>query len=105
MLGCGSDPLRVIPDSMPDGQVGVPYSVTIQVRDNDSPLGGVDITEGELPPGLTLDVGEEPQSLLVAGTPTVSGTFPFSLYLWCFGTNTEGQSTTKDYSITVTPAP
>jgi len=59
--------------SLPDGTGGLPYSASIAATGSPSPQFGV--TAGALPTGLTLD----PATGALSGTPSVSGTFSFTV--------------------------
>ena len=111
LTGCGDDPLHFSPSSLPEGELGRPYSVMITVSDNDTPVGDMTV-EGSLPPGLTLISGKwtdppgqperpGPNQALISGTPSEAGTFPFTIQVFCNGTNTSGQRGSVNYSITV----
>ncbi|WP_447911520.1 beta-propeller fold lactonase family protein [Microbacterium phyllosphaerae] len=59
--------------TLPDGTGGLPYSASIAATGSPSPQFGV--TTGALPTGLTLD----PATGALSGTPSVSGTFSFTV--------------------------
>jgi len=65
-------PLSIICDNPPSGQVGVAYSHTFPTSGGTPPY-TFSILAGVLPPGLTLD----PATGIVSGTPTAAGTYPF----------------------------
>ena len=66
------DPIDITTTSLPNGSVGVPYSVTLQVA-NALPPVSWSITSGGLPAGLVLD-GE---TGAITGTPTGAGSGNF----------------------------
>ncbi len=75
-----------------EATVGEPYMGWIEA--NGEPLPTFAVTEGELPPGLSLDseLGE------VTGTPTTAGSFTFTIT----ATNATGTAT-ESFTITVAP--
>jgi hypothetical protein len=78
------------PASLPNGQIGTPYSQTIVA----SPAAAYSFTaSGTLPPGLALNA----LTGLLSGTPTANGTFSFTVT----GSRTYGCSGSKAYSITI----
>ncbi len=95
-------PLTFQPDSLPAAQVGVPYEANIKIGDNITPAGQFSISEGALPPGLTMETLPRGQDAArIFGTPTQGGTFKFKVFVWCLGTNVSGQTGEKEYSLTV----
>jgi uncharacterized repeat protein (TIGR01451 family) len=69
-----AEPLAVVAASLPDGVTSFGYTATVTTQ------GGVDprtwaITQGALPPGVSLD----PNTGLLTGTPTTPGTFNFTV--------------------------
>jgi hypothetical protein len=40
-------------------------------------------------------------TIQISGTPTVAGTFSFTIYVWCYGTNVSGQTATQGYTLVV----
>ena len=87
----GCPPVLIITKEFPDGDVGVSYSETIAVVDNESET-TFTLLIGELPPGLTLS----PQGV-IAGTPTEAGTYDFIVE----ATNACGQMSAASYSIAI----
>jgi hypothetical protein len=103
VLGCTPQPaLRFSPATLPEAQLGSPYAVTVTVSEAATPVGGVSVEDGTLPAGLGLDLSpEHDNTFQIHGTPTVAGTFEFTIYVWCYGTNVSGQTGTQEYTLAV----
>ncbi len=97
---------------LPTGTAGIAYSAQIQVSGGDSgiyngfpyyfagPGPGGFITSGSLPPGLNVSVGAITSSnafLVISGTPTNSGTFPFTMGMY----DNDLNWVQNNYSITI----
>jgi hypothetical protein len=94
--------LEFSPTTLADGQVGVPYSVTITVSQAATPVGGAGIQDGALPDGLVFTFATNPDnSMTIAGSPTAAGTYHFTVSVWCLGTNVSGQTGTQAYTLVV----
>jgi len=103
VLGCTPRPaLQFSPTTLPDAQVGSAYAATITVSQAATPVGGASVQDGALPAGLQLALAKEPiNTIQISGTPTVAGTFSFTIYVWCYGTNVSGQTATQEYTLVV----
>ena len=103
VLGCTPRPaLQFSPATLPDAQVGSSYAATITVSQAVTPVAGASVQDGELPAGLDLVLAKEPSNTIqISGTPTVSGTFSFTIEVWCYGTNVGGQTATPGYTLVV----
>jgi hypothetical protein len=103
VLGCTPRPaLQFSPTTLPDAQVGSAYAATITVSQAATPVGGASVQDGALPAGLQLALAKEPiNTIQISGTPTVAGTFSFTIYVWCYGTNVGGQTATQEYTVVV----
>ena len=103
VLGCTPRPaLQFSPATLPDAQVGSSYAATITVSQAATPVDGASIQDGTLPAGLELAVAKQPTNTIqISGTPTVAGTFSFTIYVWCYGTNVNGQTATQGYTLLV----
>ena len=103
VLGCTPRPaLQFSPTTLPDAQVGSAYAATITVSQAATPVGGASVQDGALPAGLQLALAKEPiNTIQISGTPTVAGTFSFTIYVWCYGTNVGGQTATQEYTLMV----
>jgi hypothetical protein len=103
VLGCTPRPaLQFSPATLPDAQVGSSYAATITVSQAVTPVGGASVQDGALPAGLALALAKEPvNTIQISGTPTVAGTFSFTIYVWCYGTNVSGQTATQQYVLVV----
>jgi hypothetical protein len=90
------------PDQLPDAQTGEAYSVRLTVEDTHTPVGNFSTQEGQLPPGLELKQLEDVENTAeISGTPSQAGTYHFVVYVWCYGTNSPGQTGEKEYTIIV----
>jgi large repetitive protein len=86
---------------LPAAAAGQPYEAFLLTSN-----GAVDtftITNGSLPPGLSMPATYGAAGTIVGGTPTTAGTFTFTVHVAKFGTITP--STNGTYRITVGPAP
>jgi hypothetical protein len=82
--------------SLPDGQVGAPYSQSVAATAGTGPYGW-SITTGSLPSGLTINA----TTGAITGTPSAAGPSAFTVTV----TDADGQTTSESYTITVAPAP
>ena len=103
VLGCTPrPPIEFSPATLSDAQVGSPYSATITVGQAATPVGGASVQDGALPAGLDLALAKDPNNTIqISGTPTVAGTFRFTINVGCYGTSVNGQTGTQGYTIVV----
>ena len=96
-------PLAFSPTELPAAQAGAPYSVTITVVNNQTPVGDMYVSVGSPPPGLTLLFAGpgKGSTANLTGTPTTAGTYAFTVSAWCLGTNISGQSGEQAYTLVV----
>ncbi len=89
--------LLLSPTTLPDGAVGVLYPDQTITANGGSGSYAFDLFSGSLPPGLTLSPGG-----LLSGTPTLAGTFPFTVR----ATDNADNSIigTQNYTIIITDA-
>ena len=101
VVGCRSE-LQFSPTTLPDAQVGSAYAVTITVSQAATPVDGASVQDGALPAGLELAASRDPMDTIqISGTPTVAGTFKFTIYVRCLGTQVTGQTATQEYPLVV----
>ena len=103
MLGCGDEvsSLEFSPAQLPGARVETPYTATISVSNNKTPVFQMAIADGALPDGLALDVAQRGGTAEISGVPTAAGTYRFAVSASCLGTNTTGQSGQQSYELVV----
>jgi hypothetical protein len=89
------------PKSLPAARLGQPYETKISISNNDTPVGSFSVVSGELPPGLSLQHLEPEDLAMLSGIPTQTGSYTFTISIWCYGTNVSGQTGAKEYTIIV----
>jgi hypothetical protein len=94
-------PLQFQPAVLPDAQLNAPYEAQITISDNATPVIDFTVSDGALPAGLTLQKVEGQDVARIFGSPTESGTFKFTVFVYCYGTNVSGQVGDQQYSVTV----
>ena len=87
------------PATLPSAQVGVAYSQTITASGGTSPYHNFSVTAGSLPAGLTLS-----SSGVLSGTPTVGGSFSFTVSATDSSTGAGPYTAGQSYTLTVTTA-
>ena len=101
VVGCTQQALQFSPTTLPDAQVGSPYAATITVSQAATPVGDASIQDGALPAGLVIAADGPTDTIHISGTPTVAGTFRFTISVWCLGTQVSGQTGTQGYTLVV----
>lgn len=94
-------PLKFNPDYLPGAHVSVPYDVKVTITQNVTPVGQFSLIEGGLPKGLALEKVQSENSARIFGTPEETGSFTFKIFVWCYGTNVNGQSAEMSYTMVV----
>ena len=70
----GGNPVLILTNSLPDAQVGVPYSATLLAQGGTPPIVW-SVIAGSLPPGLSLNG----VTGVISGTPTTIGLSTFTV--------------------------
>jgi hypothetical protein len=100
--GPGGPPdLLFTPDQLPPATIGQPYTASITISQNLTPVGQMSVSLADLPPGLNFAFAKGQDAAQIGGTPRKSGTYKFTVSAWCFGTNTAGQLGHHDYILVV----
>ena len=86
--------LTITPPTLPSGKGASPYSQTLSAAGGTAPY-TFSLASGALPAGLVLNT----QSGILSGTPTVSGTFTFTVKATDSSTGTGPFSATQGYSL------
>jgi hypothetical protein len=104
-LSCstGGDPLSFSPDALPTVRVGVPFTVTIAVHNNDQSIGAISLVSGALPRGVNLRYTSPQSTATLEGTPDETGTFGFTIAAYSYGVGGPFQQGKKDYRLEVQP--
>jgi hypothetical protein len=96
-------PLVFSPERLPEAAAGQPYSAKINVSGQNTPVGGVSVDGGSLPEGLLLNRLQNDRNEVaeITGTPQKPGKSRFKVKVWCYGTQTSGQTGEKEYELEV----
>lgn len=73
LVGCGSEPIEITVDALPDGKVGEAYSFQLTAAGGEGDKSWT-VSDGALPGGLQLSTSGE-----ISGTPTEAGGFTFNV--------------------------
>jgi len=103
LLACRDSrpPLAFSPEKIPEARTGQAYELTVVVTGNQTPVGQIYISEGQLPPGLTLSHQRGDSAAAIGGTPRAAGRYSFTVEAWCLGTNVSGQTGRRVYTLEV----
>lgn len=102
VLACDPRPaLAFSPSQLPEAQTGQAYQVSISVSGNQTPVGDLYVSEGSLPPGLTVAYQRGSSTATISGTPQAAGQSAFTVSAWCLGTNQAGQTGQQAYTLVV----
>jgi hypothetical protein len=96
-ISIGTAPLTITTVSLPNGVVGVPYLETIAANGGATPYSW-SLVAGALPDGLELDES----SGIVAGTPTTSGGYAFTVQVT--DSSDPQKSASQSFSVTIASA-
>ncbi|MFO1433751.1 MAG: Ig-like domain-containing protein [Candidatus Competibacteraceae bacterium] len=95
-----TEPLSITTDSLEGGTVGQTYLQLLKVQGGASNTEVQWVSDGRLPPGLTLD----PSLGTISGKPTTAGTYPFLVQAQDTN-NSSLTSDAKQFSITIAALP
>ncbi len=91
------------PSSLPNAQVGTPYEQSLMVTGGDPLLAHEwRLSSGTLPPRLNLSL--DAANMAIMGTPTIAGTYTFTLTVTYYSAVTPLPAT-KQFTLVVAPAP
>jgi len=88
-----TDAIQVVNESLPDGRVGVPYSIQLEQENGTAPISW-QLCGGFLPPGIELS-----ESGLLAGSPEEAATFGFVVAVF----DSAGRSASRRFSLVIQP--
>ncbi len=103
LSGCSRSTATAViePASLAAATQGQSYSQKLTVK-ADTPAFLLQITDGTLPAGLTLDEDPESETFgLISGVPTESGRFSVTVYAACLGTSVSGAEGIISYELLV----
>jgi hypothetical protein len=72
------------------------------IANAETPVGGVDVVDGALPPGLELEHRREENRFTIRGVPAEAGRYEVGISAWTYGTNFPGETATARLIIDVT---
>jgi hypothetical protein len=113
LLGCGTAMLLLHPSpaplyfsetELPATHAGEPYAVTIPISGNITRVNRASVVSGKLPEGVEVNMvgvgeGGNISALTVAGTPTIRGTYTFTIRAYTAG---DGKNLAQKGDVTYT---
>jgi hypothetical protein len=75
------------------------YEAEIHITQNNTPAGDISIASGTLPAGLEFIWVEGDDFAKISGITEETGTYTFTVAVWCYGTMVAGQTGEKEYRI------
>jgi hypothetical protein len=97
--GCASLTIRIPPHVTL--RAGAYTEIVGSITNESTPVGGVDVVDGRLPPGLSLDFQREETRFVIRGVPSEPGRYEVGISAWTYGTNFPGKRATARLSIFV----
>jgi len=82
-------------------KAGTQAEIVGALVDGRTPVGGVDVVEGRLPPGLALEFAREASEFAIRGVPSEAGRYEVGISAWTYGTNFPGDTAKAELSIDV----
>ena len=94
---------ELLPESLPDGRVGVAYAQSIRIINADTPAHGFYVSDATpLPEGLRMQHQDREAQGLIVGVPTQAGTYSIRITARTYGTQCTGQHAERRYSLHIT---
>jgi len=103
LAGCAArvEP-RLLPEHLPDGQVGVPYGQRIEITNASTPVHGFYISDQTpLPAGLRIGHQDREAQALIAGIPTQAGLYQVHISVGTYGTQCVGLRAERTYNLRI----
>jgi hypothetical protein len=103
LAGCAArmEP-RLLPEHLPDGQVGMPYSQRIEISNAATPVHGFYISDKTpLPAGLRIEHQDREAQALIAGIPSQAGLHQVHMSVGTYGTQCVGLRAERTYHLRI----
>lgn len=103
LVGCAArvEPL-LLPEHLPDGKVGAPYTQSIEVTNASTPVHGFYVSDKTpLPKGLRIDHQDREAKALILGTPTQAGSHEIRISVGTYGTQCAGLQAERTYNLRI----
>lgn len=98
------NPVNMHPNGLPNGQVGFAYSSTLSLTPaNNSLQATASFTGGNPPPGLSLVSGPNINQVTLIGSPTLAGTYTFTIEIGATYTLGTICRMSRTYTVTIAP--
>lgn len=92
----------LLPEYLPAGEVGVPYSTPLEVIETSSPIHGFYVSDKHpLPEGLRIEHHDRESRGLITGTPTKAGAYQVQISAGTYGTQCAGLEASRIYMLEV----